>query len=92
MKFRQPCEINRFALESHAVGHLLRDGLPAQKLLPGHRQRPPSLYDFHIIHEANNTPGGLQIQLFRASSPVDLSFRIGLLSANFSSPCRGFYI
>lgn len=50
MKFRQPCKINGFAFESHAVRHLLRNGLPAQPLLLPGRQRAPAIDDFDVTH------------------------------------------
>ena len=50
MEFDQPCEVNGFTFKCHALGHLLRNGLPAQPATCRVRQRPPAINDFYITH------------------------------------------
>jgi len=51
MELRQPYEVNGFTFKSHAVSHLLRNGLPAQLLARRCRQRLPAMNGFYITHD-----------------------------------------
>jgi hypothetical protein len=55
MEFRQPCEVNRFTFKRHAIGHLLRNGLPTQLLSRGGRQQLPALNGFNVTHAGKIT-------------------------------------
>ena len=55
MEFRQPCQINRFTFKSHAVSHLLGNGLPTHPLPGGNRQRLPAMNGFYVTHAGKIT-------------------------------------
>jgi hypothetical protein len=56
MEFRQPCQVNRFALERHAVGDLLGNRLPTHAALLRFRQPLPALNGFDVTHAKKDIP------------------------------------